>query len=219
MNKFYNTSDCARNSKSSMWIYVRTRILITNEKMTGLIFFLVLISAVDMRHEFERPSRIVAIKQGRIQGKVRDLPLQGVSSSGDDIDDTYRYDIKIKMIYHSHLWCIYIYISFRVKVLLLYSRQVEVFRGIPFAAPPIQSLRFMPPVTATKWRNVKQAVEFGPVCPQQPPQIRNESAALQNMGKGRLRALKQIVPQLKNQSEDCLYLNVYAPLSGKNHIS
>ena len=71
--------------------------------MTGLIFFLVLISAVDMRHEFERPSRIVAIKQGRIQGKVRDLPLQGVSSSGDDIDDTYRYDIKIKMIYHSHL--------------------------------------------------------------------------------------------------------------------
>ena len=60
---------------------------------------------------------------------------------------------------------------------------------------------------------------FGPVCPQQPPQIRNESAALQNMGKGRLRALKQIVPQLKNQSEDCLYLNVYAPLSGKNYIS
>ena len=78
--------------------------------MTGLIFFLVLISAVDMRHEFERPSRIVAIKQGRIQGKVRDLPLQGVSSSGDDIDDTYRYDIKIEMISYSHLHHTHIYI-------------------------------------------------------------------------------------------------------------
>ena len=94
---------------------MRTRILITNEKMTGLIFFLVLISAVDMRHEFERPSRIVAIKQGRIQGKVRDLPLQGVSSSGDDIDDTYRYDIKIEMISHSHFHHIIMYVSFRVR--------------------------------------------------------------------------------------------------------
>ena len=79
--------------------------------MTGLIFFLVLISAVDMRHEFERPSRIVSIKQGRIQGKVRDLPLQGVSSSGDDIDDTYRYDIDIERISHSHLYTyMYMYI-------------------------------------------------------------------------------------------------------------
>ena len=83
--------------------------------MTGLIFFWVLISAVDMRHEFERPSRIVAIKQGRIQGKVRDLPLQGVSSSGDDIDDTYRYAINIEMIFHSHHQILVIYISFREK--------------------------------------------------------------------------------------------------------
>ena len=83
----------------------------------GLIFFLVLISAVDMRHEFERPSRIVAIKQGRIQGKVRDLPLQGVSSSGDDIDDTYRYDIEIKMISHSHLHHLFIRIDISYRVI------------------------------------------------------------------------------------------------------
>ena len=49
-----------------------------------------LIGAVDMRHEFERSSRIVTLKQGRVQGKLRDLPLQQTSSGGDDIDETYR---------------------------------------------------------------------------------------------------------------------------------
>lgn len=95
------------------------------------------------------------------------------------------------------------------------SRQVEIFLGIPFAAAPVGSLRFMPPVTVTPWREVKPANEYGPVCPQQLPQIRNESAALAVMGKGRLRALQQIVPKLKNQSEDCLYLNVYSPVKGR----
>ena len=50
-----------------------------------------LIGAVDMRHEFERPSRVVTLKQGRVQGKLRDLPLQQTSSGGDDLDETYRY--------------------------------------------------------------------------------------------------------------------------------
>ena len=76
----------------------------------------------------------------------------------------------------------------------------------------------MPPVTVTPWRNVRKAVDFAPVCPQQLPQIRNESAALQLMGQGRLRALQQIIPKLKNQSEDCLYLNVYAPIKGNSII-
>ena len=51
-----------------------------------------LIGAVDMRHEFERPSRIVTLKQGRVQGRLRDLPLQQTSSGGDDLDETYRYE-------------------------------------------------------------------------------------------------------------------------------
>lgn len=34
---------------------------------------------------------------------------------------------------------------------------VEMFRGIPYASPPIGSLRFMPPVTAALWSKVKKA--------------------------------------------------------------
>lgn len=38
------------------------------------------------------------------------------------------------------------------------------------------------------------------------------------MPKGRLEYLRRLFPYLKNQSEDCLYLNIYAPIQGKlNH--
>ncbi|CAH0723018.1 unnamed protein product, partial [Brenthis ino] len=88
---------------------------------------------------------------------------------------------------------------------------VEVFRGVPYASPPIGSLRFMPPVSGAQWSGVKIAEEFSPVCPQVLPDIRNETAVLKRISKGRLEYLKRILPFLTNQSEDCLYLNIYAP--------
>lgn len=93
---------------------------------------------------------------------------------------------------------------------------VEVFRGIPYASPPLGSLRFMPPVTGALWSGVKVADRFGPVCPQRLPDISNETAALKRMPMGRLEYLKRLMPYLKNQSEDCLYLNIYAPAQGKS---
>ncbi|XP_069354216.1 neuroligin-4, X-linked isoform X2 [Maniola hyperantus] len=91
---------------------------------------------------------------------------------------------------------------------------VEVFRGIPYASPPMGSLRFMPPVSGAQWSGVKIAEEFGPVCPQVLPDIRNETAVLKRISRGRLEYLKRILPFLTNQSEDCLYLNIYAPAQG-----
>ncbi|XP_041974274.1 neuroligin-4, X-linked [Aricia agestis] len=92
-----------------------------------------------------------------------------------------------------------------------YLEPVEVFRGIPYASPPVGTLRFMPPVSGAQWSGVKIAEEFSPVCPQVLPDIRNETAVLKRISKGRLEYLKRILPFLTNQSEDCLYLNIYAP--------
>lgn len=39
---------------------------------------------------------------------------------------------------------------------------VEAFRGIPYASPPIGSLRFMPPVTGALWSGVKKADRYVP---------------------------------------------------------
>lgn len=89
------------------------------------------------------------------------------------------------------------------------------FAGIPYASPPVGKLRFMPPVTPAHWSGVRSAITPGPVCPQKYPDVSNETASLKNMTPGRISRLKRMLPALKNQSEDCLYLNIFTPANGE----
>ena len=41
---------------------------------------------------------------------------------------------------------------------------IEVFRGIPYAAPPVGTLRFRPPAAAPAWDGVRDATRFGPAA-------------------------------------------------------
>ncbi|XP_025837617.1 neuroligin-1-like [Agrilus planipennis] len=88
---------------------------------------------------------------------------------------------------------------------------VEAFLGVPYATPPVGSLRYMPPVTPSLWKNTRLADRFSTVCPQKPPDIGNRTEALLEFPRGRLLFLEKLLPLLANQSEDCLYLNVYVP--------
>lgn len=72
------------------------------------------------------------------------------------------------------------------------DRLVAVFRGIPYAAPPVGQLRWKAPQPAPSWSGVRSASEFGPACPQ-----------VERVGPGGDR--------ITHTSEDCLYLNVWAP--------
>lgn len=89
-----------------------------------------------------------------------------------------------------------------------YLRPVEQYLGIPYAAPPVGKLRFMPPGSAPSWFGTKYADTFGPVCPQRLPDV-------VEMRPERRKYFEGLAQYLTNQSEDCLYLNVYAPLQCK----
>ncbi|XP_055695140.1 neuroligin-4, Y-linked-like isoform X1 [Lutzomyia longipalpis] len=93
-----------------------------------------------------------------------------------------------------------------------FLKPIEAFLGVPYATPPIKSNRFSPTRTPSPWDGVRLSDKYSAVCPQRLPNIQNETAALEKMPKGRLEYLKRLLPFLQNQSEDCLYLNVFSPV-------
>ena len=62
---------------------------------------------------------------------------------------------------------------------------LSVYRGVPFAAPPVGDLRWRAPQAAAHWEGLRSAEKFAPQCMQSIPGI--------------------------TTSEDCLYLNVWSP--------
>lgn len=68
---------------------------------------------------------------------------------------------------------------------------VLVFKGIPFAAPPVGDLRWREPQPPAPWSGVKAADQFSPIC-MQPGRYPDDAPP-------------------EPQSEDCLYLNIWLP--------
>ncbi|MFZ1996276.1 MAG: carboxylesterase family protein [Solirubrobacteraceae bacterium] len=71
---------------------------------------------------------------------------------------------------------------------------VDQWLGIPYAAPPVGSLRWKPPEPAAAWHGVRPALTLPPACPQLPS------------GNGP-----------RSENEDCLYLSIYRPAGVSRH--
>ncbi|KAH8369268.1 hypothetical protein KR009_006097 [Drosophila setifemur] len=88
-------------------------------------------------------------------------------------------------------------------------REVDQFLGLPYAEAPTGNRRFMPPGAPLPWQGLKIARHLPPVCPQKLPDLSPYGSG--NMSKGRHKHLNRLLPYLRAESEDCLYLNLYVP--------
>jgi para-nitrobenzyl esterase len=82
------------------------------------------------------------------------------------------------------------------------NAEVRVFKGIPYAAPPVGDLRWRPPQPALKWEGVRSGTEFGNSCMQ-------GGGAGRGGAKGGAPKGPEAAPRGLANSEDCLFLNVW----------
>ncbi|XP_040030331.1 neuroligin 4 X-linked a isoform X1 [Gasterosteus aculeatus] len=85
---------------------------------------------------------------------------------------------------------------------------VEQYLGIPYALAPTGERRFQPPEPPMSWPGIRNATQFAPVC----PQFLEDRFLLNDMLPVWFTAnLDTVVNYVQEQSEDCLYLNIYVP--------
>jgi len=75
--------------------------------------------------------------------------------------------------------------------------KVKAFLGLPYAAAPVGELRWKAPEPPAKWKGERDATKFGAHCAQG-------------------RVFEDMIFQDGQDSEDCLFLNVYAPAAAKD---
>ncbi|MBR4579210.1 MAG: carboxylesterase family protein [Oscillospiraceae bacterium] len=80
------------------------------------------------------------------------------------------------------------------------NQMFSVFRGVPFAAPPVGELRWRDPQPCPAWEGVRECFRFPSVAMQEP--IASEGGGI---------AAKEFYINPRTPSEDCLYLNIWTP--------
>ena len=71
---------------------------------------------------------------------------------------------------------------------------LSVYKGVPFATPPVGELRWRPPARVAPWTDLRKDEAFAPACMQDSVSMPGETP-----------------PKV---SKDCLYLNIWAPAKG-----
>lgn len=90
---------------------------------------------------------------------------------------------------------------------------LAVYKGIPYAAPPVGEYRWQPPQAVTPWQGVKTTEDYGPICPQTTEllEVINTMIDGEGMSWWRTKLLKFLIgfaPE-RVHSEDCLTINVW----------
>lgn len=82
----------------------------------------------------------------------------------------------------------------------------SLFKGVPYASPPVGNQRFRPPLPPKPWEGIRKAHTFPPICPQ----------PLQEEGSFYQKEFYDKKEFSSKMSEDCLYLNIWTPAKNEN---
>ena len=94
---------------------------------------------------------------------------------------------------------------------------VRVFKGIPFAAPPLGENRWKAPQPVAKWDGVRKADAFGAPCAAgAPPAGRGGGGGRGAAAPGAAPQAPAAPPREPARAEDCLYLNVWTSATSPN---
>lgn len=94
--------------------------------------------------------------------------------------------------------------------------KIAVFKGVPFAAPPVGDRRWRPPAPAPSWSGTRDAGKHGPMAIQRAAGFEtfmHELLGGQGWHPSRVRGLEALMQRMPQpeQSEDCLYLTIRSP--------
>ena len=79
------------------------------------------------------------------------------------------------------------------KIQGIVDNNLEIFKGIPYAEPPVNELRFIPPIPKKPWTGVLETTKYS-------------ACAFQGYTE-----LEEWFGKYQPESEDCLYLNIWTP--------
>ncbi len=91
----------------------------------------------------------------------------------------------------------------KIKGITNADKTIRIFKGIPFAAPPVGDLRWKAPQPAQNWKGTKKCTTFS-------------ASPIQNKPQPFMCWSEEFIAQPEPLSEDCLYLNIWTSTKAKN---
>lgn len=101
-----------------------------------------------------------------------------------------------------------------IFIKMLRTQTIVGYLGIPYASPPVEERRFMPPVPAEAWQGIRDGSVAQKSCWsvfRMPMRFHDEIFS-------KMLGIDPKTTNISQFSEDCLYLNIYVPAGNYEHF-
>jgi len=82
---------------------------------------------------------------------------------------------------------------------------IKIFKGIPYASPPVGDLRFKPPIPPKQWSDLRNTTEFSSICPQPPSEKESAFGTPFERDEAKCLTLNIWTPDLDNEKRPVMF--------------